>query len=100
MTVQDRKNLFYQVVDKLYEIYEDKNSDYGDSFVYGLNKMGRHTFATRMMDKQQRLESLVLKELRGETHKVKDESFNDTVRDQANYAIMYLMWVLEQNQDL
>ncbi len=90
--MENREKIFRAICDRQFEVYKEKNHDYGDSFVYGMDKMGRITFATRMMDKQQRVESLVLKELQGQGHKVKDETFDDTVRDMFNYCLMYLMW--------
>jgi len=77
---------FDNVCQDLKAIYTAKNQDYGNSFDVSLDKFGKIAFVVRASDKMMRLEQLSRAEA-----KVKDESFNDTVRDLANYCIMYLM---------
>ena len=78
------------ICDKLRAIYTKKNKDYGDSFVVSIQKFGPIAFVVRASDKMLRIEQLV-----DNNPEVKDESFEDTVLDLANYCIMYLMGGVE-----
>lgn len=73
---------------KLHDTYKKKNSDYGDSFGISYKKYGIISAITRMSDKWNRLESLVLNKAKP---LVDDESISDTLLDLANYAIMTYM---------
>ena len=75
-----------QVCEMLAKIYYAKNKDYGNSFDTTIDKFGDIAFVVRASDKMMRLEQLVNNDA-----VVKDESFDDTVKDLANYCIMYLM---------
>lgn len=66
-------------------MYERKNTDYGDSFGRSVEKYGLISALTRISDKFNRLESLILK---GEHAEVSDESLDDTLKDLAAYCIM------------
>ena len=66
-----------------------KNADYGDSFNVSLDKYGLVAALTRMSDKFNRLESLILRKER----KVEDERLEDTLIDLANYAMMTVLWM-------
>jgi len=63
-----------------------KNRDYGDSFEKTLEKYGDTALMLRLEDKWNRLESL----FQNKENLVKDESFEDTVRDLAGYCLLYL----------
>ena len=76
----------------LNNIYEKKNSDYGNSFENSLDKHGLIAGIVRMDDKMSRLISLNSKK----EQQVMDESLRDTLMDLANYAIMSVMWLDEQ----
>lgn len=78
---------FNRVAGELRSIYMLKNQDYGDSFVKGMEEFGKISFTVRASDKMERIKQLSQAEA-----VVKDESFRDTLRDLANYCIMYLMW--------
>ncbi|MHB1154865.1 MAG: DUF1599 domain-containing protein [Eubacteriales bacterium] len=67
----------------LNEIYRVKNHDYGDSFGSTYRKLGIISAITRITDKVNRLQTLVVNKAQ-----VKDESIRDTLLDLANYAIM------------
>jgi hypothetical protein len=71
---------------KLNDIYEAKNSDYGDSFTAVRNKYP-NAILIRLNDKLSRLEQL----MSGKEQQVNDESIDDTLMDLANYAIMELV---------
>ena len=63
-----------------------KNTDYGNSFERTMNKYGDVALMLRLEDKFNRLESLFSKK----EVLVKDESFDDTLKDLAGYCLLYL----------
>jgi glutaredoxin 2 len=83
---EGRLKKFDTVTAELRDTYERKNKDYGNSFEESIDEFGPIAFVVRADDKMRRLKQLVQNEAN-----VKDESFDDTVRDLANYCIMYAM---------
>lgn len=83
---------FKDLTGKMCETYIRKNHDYGNSFDKSLDKFGLVASVVRIGDKMNRIESLVQKKAM-----VQDESIRDTLLDMANYAIMTVMWM--DNQD-
>jgi hypothetical protein len=69
------------------QTYDRKNTDYGDSFSRSVQRYGKIAALTRMSDKWNRLENLML----SNDSKVKDESVTDTLIDLASYALMTVM---------
>ena len=65
---------------------KSKNADYGNSFEHTLNKYGDTALMLRLEDKFNRLESL----FKNKENLVKDEGFEDTLRDLAGYCLLYL----------
>lgn len=84
-----------EICQKLNEIYEQKNHDYGDSFNETFDKLGIISAVTRISDKYNRLATLCT--LPEEKRKVKDESITDTLMDMANYAIMTIIALHKDN---
>lgn len=84
-----------QICEQLNSIYQSKNHDYGDSFGETFKKLGIISAVTRISDKNNRLQSLCIKSK--EDQKVLDESIKDTLLDMANYCIMTLI-ELQQNE--
>lgn len=78
------------------DTYRRKNADYGDSFGQSCNRFGLVAALVRMSDKVNRLSSLVI---RLQEAQVKDESIADTFLDLACYAIMTMVWVLEEDKE-
>lgn len=78
---------FKDVTEEMNALYERKNHDYGNSFSETFRKLGIISAATRMLDKMNRIVSLVTKD----QQKVNDESLRDTLIDIANYAVMTIM---------
>ena len=72
---------------ELTSTYRKKNADYGNSFSRAVEKYGLVSALTRISDKFNRLESLILHK----EQEVKDESVQDTLLDLANYCIMTVM---------
>ena len=85
--MEDRKVTFYDIVNKCIEIYERKNKDYGNSATKTYEQFGDISYATRINDKINRINSLITTN----KQEVKDESLNDTIMDSANYAILWLV---------
>ena len=78
---------FKDITEEMNALYERKNHDYGTSFSETFRKLGIISAATRMLDKMNRIVSLVTKD----QQKVNDESLRDTLIDIANYAVMTIM---------
>ena len=78
---------FKDVTEEMNALYERKNHDYGNSFSETYRKLGIVSAATRMLDKMNRIVSLVTKD----KQEVNDESLRDTLIDIANYAVMTIM---------
>lgn len=78
---------FKDITDKMNEIYQMKNSDYGNSFDKSCDEFGITAALVRIGDKFNRIKTLVKKD-----NKVKDESIEDTLLDLANYSILTLIW--------
>lgn len=79
----NKSEAFRKVSDGLADLYERKNHDYGDSFGVSVRKYGLIAALTRISDKFNRLESLILK-----GRPQVNESMCDTALDLAAYAIM------------
>ena len=78
---------FKDITEEMNALYERKNHDYGNSFSETYRKLGIISAATRMLDKMNRIVSLVTKD----QQKVNDESLRDTLIDIANYAVMTII---------
>lgn len=77
---------FESICCELIALHERKNKDYGGAFDKSMSKFGVVSLLIRLNDKFERLESL----LKNGKAEVTDESFEDTLRDIACYAIMGL----------
>lgn len=80
---------FNDLTNEMNELYRKKNADYGNSFDISLNKYGMIAALTRMSDKFNRLETLIL----NKNQQVSDEKIEDTLMDLASYCIMTLKWM-------
>ena len=87
----------HQLCELLHDIYICKNRDYGDSFHETFVEEGFAASRIRLGDKFRRFENLT-KNLWNEDEKqaVTDESIRDTLLDLANYS---LMTVLEMDEN-
>lgn len=85
---------FLATVEKMAKTYEAKNHDYGDSFGRSFHKYGLIAALTRLSDKFNRAEKLILT---GE-NKV-DESLKDTLLDMASCCVMTVMELENQDDD-
>lgn len=78
---------FKQIAEDLGNLYEKKNTAYGDSFGNTYNKLGIISAVTRISDKYNRLCNLAT----NPNIDTLDESIEDTLRDMAAYCIMTLI---------
>lgn len=84
---------FRKITTEMSNLYERKNKDYGNSFSISVQKYGLISALTRISDKFNRLESLVLNK---NTPCVENETLKDTLLDLASYCIMT---TIELNND-
>ena len=82
-----------EICQKLTELYEQKNHDYGNSYAI-LRREHPDSILIRIFDKYQRL-----KTLKKDVASVKSESIIDTLLDCANYCIMETIEILEAKND-
>ena len=76
-----------EICEQLNAVYTEKNKNYGDSFGISVKKYGMIAALTRISDKFNRLEQLILTRSDG----TKDESLIDTLLDLSNYCMMTVM---------
>ena len=81
-------NKFKEITENMLDLYQRKQSDYGDSASKTFDEWGLISFLVRMEDKMNRVINLTKKN--GDI-KVADEKIEDTILDLANYSIMALI---------
>lgn len=84
---------FKDILNKMYEIYEKKNADYGNSFAKSYEEFGLVSPVIRLSDKVERLKTLCTKEAQ-----VKDESIIDTLIDIAVYAVLTVLEIKKREE--
>lgn len=84
-SVKDNLIIFAYILDEMYDLYDRKNSCYGDSFGETWAKLGPISGVTRLCDKLNRVANLVT------GGKNDFESIEDTFIDLANYSVMCLV---------
>lgn len=86
------------ICDELNGLYERKNHDYGDSFHQTFAEEGLAMTRIRLGDKLSRFKTLSrLSANDAGQQRVTDESIRDTLMDLANYAIMTILEMDEEN---
>lgn len=83
-----------KLTEQLIETYKAKNNDYGDSFADSYKEFGITSAVVRMNDKMNRIKSLS----KGEERQVKDESLRDSLMDLANYALMTVIEIENEQE--
>ena len=91
-----KADLFRDLTKKMADTYEAKNKDYGDSFGISVRKYGKISALTRISDKFNRAENLILNR---EERQVNDESLIDTLGDLAAYCIMTIIEIENESKD-
>ena len=95
--MQNKIERFKEIANELSDLYAQKNTAYGDSFGTSFKKYGPISSLTRISDKFNRFENLMLHTNINQG----DERIEDTLRDMASYCIMTLIeleCVKEQNK--
>lgn len=88
----DKYKRHKELAEELSIVYQQKNHDYGDSFGKTFKALGLISAVTRITDKYNRLVSLAT----GHKAQVQDESIIDTLKDMANYCLMTVIELEEQ----
>jgi hypothetical protein len=91
-----RIEIYQQIVGEMEQLYIAKNADYGNSVGETFNHYGLVSFLVRLEDKLNRLRTLNQKEEAA----VKDEKIEDTLQDLANYAILALIELKLQKEEV
>lgn len=78
-----------EYLDGMAETFVVKNEKYGNSFEISLDKYGLIAALTRISDKFNRVENLILNDDKG----TEDESILDTLLDMANYCVMTAVYI-------
>ena len=86
---RDKYNRFCDVTKEMAATYERKNHTYNDSFGISVRKYGLIAALTRISDKFNRIENLIL----GAENKVPDESILDSLKDLGCYCVMTIMLI-------
>lgn len=87
-----KEKMFKNITQELFETYKSKNNDYGDSFSKLFKKRGIMYSLDHFQEKINRIEALQSKK-----NLVKDESYIDSLKDLANYAILTLVEIEVEN---
>lgn len=82
-----------ELCEGMHNLYKQKNHDYGDSFSKTYKELGIVSAVTQIMHKHNRLVTLAV----GADQMVQGESIKDTLIDLANYAIMTVI-EMEENE--
>ncbi|WP_277264786.1 DUF1599 domain-containing protein [Prevotella corporis] len=78
---------FAELTKQMFETFKKKNADYGDSTSQTFKEFGLTSYAIRLNDKLNRIKSFCKK---GELE-VNDESVIDTLKDMANYCLLAII---------
>jgi hypothetical protein len=93
MIIEDKIIKHKELLDYLHNMYIAKNHDYGDSVHDTYMKYGITSFLVRLEDKLNRARTISSK-----SQMVEDEKLKDTLLDMANYAILAVL-ELEDNDE-
>ena len=77
------------ILHKMGDIFAIKNEKYGNSFEVSVDKYGMIAALTRISDKFNRVENLIINNDKG----TDDESLLDTLLDMANYCVMTAVYL-------
>lgn len=89
MTNKVNKHDFREVLQKMGDIFAIKNEKYGNSFEVSVDKYGMIAALTRISDKFNRIENLILNGDKG----TDDETVMDTLIDMANYCVLTAVYM-------
>lgn len=93
-TKQEVKEVrFKNICDDMLRVYKAKNQDYGNSFSVLFDKYGMTYPIIHMQEKLNRIEALQSK-----PNAVSGETYVDSLKDLANYAILTLIELQDKNK--
>lgn len=92
MNIKQKSNRFRTIVNDMADLYEKKNSNYGDSFGQLFEELGPTAGLVPLWNKLHRATSLI------KGNKNNFESLEDTLKDLACYAIMNLIEMEAQKE--
>ena len=78
---------FEMVIAEMLNTYKKKNADYGNSFAETIQEFGFIPAVARINDKLKRVKNMV----KGNDMNIKDESMRDNLMDIANYCVLTIM---------
>jgi beta-galactosidase GanA len=84
---------FGKILSEMMDTYKKKNADYGNSFSETIQEFGYIPAVARINDKLKRVKNMV----KGQEMNIKDESLRDNLMDIANYCVLTIMEL--DNQD-
>jgi len=92
MTVNKKSEMtetekFCYILDEMRDVFVQKNSDYGNSFVDTIREFGYVVPVARLNDKLNRLKKMV----KGDHMNIKSETMRDNFLDIANYCVLALV---------
>lgn len=90
----NQEELHLKITQDLNQTYIEKNADYGDAFNKSLDNHGLTAAIVRMEDKMGRFSNLAGRPASMQV----EESLGDTLLDLANYAIMTVMWLTQNDK--
>lgn len=79
---------FEMVTAEMLNMYQRKNADYGNSFAETIREFGFIPAVARINDKLKRVKNMVKGR---EMNIIKDESLRDNLMDIANYCVLTIM---------
>ena len=83
---QSNEEMYRSLLDKLFETYKAKNSDYGNAFAEMFDELGIDYAYGKLREKMNRI-----KTLRNQPNMVENEGLEDALLDTAGYAILTLV---------
>lgn len=92
MIITEKIEKHKELLDYLHQMYIAKNHDYGDSVHDTYMKYGITSFLVRLEDKLNRARTIS-----SQSQMVEDEKLKDTLLDMANYAILAVLELEDNN---
>ncbi len=92
MIITEKIEKHKELLDYLHQMYIAKNHDYGDSVHDTYMKYGITSFLVRLEDKLNRARTISSK-----SQMVEDEKLKDTLLDMANYAVLAVLELEDNN---
>lgn len=90
-----KEEQFKQLTQQMFETFKKKNADYGDSTTQTFEEFGLTSYAVRLSDKLNRIKTFCKK---GKLE-VEDEGVIDTLKDMANYCLLAVIDIKNQEKD-